>query len=54
MAELGVPARMPTEPNQPASDDADPEKQSTPAGMTEELEERAEDIGATTESPSDS
>ena len=40
---------MPTEPNQPSSDGADPEMQSTPAGMTEELEERAESTGATTE-----
>jgi len=40
---------MPTEPNQPASDEADPEKQSTPAGIAEDLEERAEEEGATTD-----
>ena len=38
---------MPTEPNQPASDEADPDKQSTPAGVAEDLEERAEDQDAT-------
>ena len=38
---------MPTEPNQPASDEADPEKQSTPAGVTEDLEELADEEGAT-------
>ena len=39
---------MPTEPVQPAADDADPEKQSTPAGLTRELEEEAAETGATT------
>jgi len=32
----------------PAAGEADPEKQSTPAGMTEDLEEKAEDESATT------
>jgi hypothetical protein len=43
---------MPTEDNnqpQPSSDDADPEKQSTPAGLTQDLEEEAEETGATTD-----
>jgi hypothetical protein len=40
---------MPTEPNQPASDDADPEKVSTPAGVTSEIEEKAAETGASTE-----
>jgi len=40
---------MPTEPNQPASDEADPEKESTPAGVVEELEELAKEDGATFE-----
>jgi len=40
---------MPTEPNQPASDDADPEKVSTPAGITSDLEDEAADAGASTE-----
>jgi hypothetical protein len=37
-------------PNQPSSDEADPEKQSTPAGIVEDLEEKAEEVGASTES----
>jgi hypothetical protein len=40
---------MPTEPNQPASDDVDPEKVSTPAGITGELEEEAAETGASTD-----
>ena len=40
---------MPTEPNQPAADDVDPEKLSTPAGVTSELEEKAAETGASTE-----
>jgi hypothetical protein len=39
-----------THPNQPSSDEADPEKQSTPAGIVEDLEEEAEEIGASTDS----
>jgi len=34
---------------QPGSDDADPEKQSTPAGMTHDLEEMVESTDATVE-----
>jgi hypothetical protein len=33
-------------PHQPGSDEADPEKTSTPAGVTRDLEQRAEDSGA--------
>ena len=40
---------MSTHPNQPSSDEADPEKQTTPAGTVEDLEEQAEDIGASTD-----
>jgi hypothetical protein len=40
---------MSTEPGQPASDDADPQKLSTPAGVASELEEEAAEIGASTE-----
>ena len=44
---------MPTESHQPASDDADPEKATTPAGAVEELEEKAAEEGATTDDPDD-
>jgi hypothetical protein len=40
---------MSTPPNQPSSDEADTDKQSTPAGIVEELEEQAEEIGASTD-----
>jgi len=40
---------MPTESHLPASDDADPEKETTPAGSAEELEEMAAEEGATTD-----
>jgi len=33
----------------PGSDEADPEKQSTPAGVVRDLEEEAEAAGASTE-----
>ena len=33
-------------PHQPGSDEADPEKTSTPAGVTRDLEELAEEAGA--------
>jgi hypothetical protein len=36
-------------PNQPGSDEADKWKQTTPAGIASELEEKAEDLGASTE-----
>jgi hypothetical protein len=35
-------------PHQAGSDEADPEKMSTPIGVARDLEEMAEDIGATT------
>ncbi|MEP6661869.1 MAG: hypothetical protein ABJD24_18300 [Acidimicrobiales bacterium] len=39
---------MTSHPHQPGSDEADPEKQSTPAGVVRDLEEEAEETGATT------
>jgi hypothetical protein len=39
---------MSTHPHQAGSDEADPEKQSTPAGVVGDLEEEAEETGATT------
>jgi hypothetical protein len=36
---------------QPSSDEADPGKQSTPGGLTEDLEEEAAETGATTDEP---
>ena len=40
---------MTNHPHQSESDEADPEKQSTPAGVVRDLEEEAEDQNATTE-----
>jgi hypothetical protein len=40
---------MTSHPHQASSDEADPEKQSTPAGVAGDLEEEAEEIGASTE-----
>lgn len=40
---------MSDHPNQPSSDEADADKQSTPAGMVEDLEKTAEEIGAVTD-----
>jgi hypothetical protein len=34
---------------QPGSDEADPHKQTTPAGVARDLEEEAEESGATTD-----
>jgi hypothetical protein len=42
---------MSTHPNQPSSDEADPNKQSTPAGIAEDLAEEAEEIGASVGAP---
>lgn len=39
---------MTSHPHQASSDEADPEKQSTPAGVVQDLEEEAEEIGAST------
>ena len=40
---------MTTHPHQASSDEADPEKQSTPAGFVKDLEKEAEAIGASTD-----
>jgi hypothetical protein len=40
---------MNSHPHQASSDEADPEKQSTPAGVVRDLEEEAEEAGASTE-----
>jgi hypothetical protein len=44
---------MTNESKLPASDDADPEKESTPAGVVGDLEEEADEQGATTDDPDD-
>ncbi len=44
---------MSTDPTPPASDEADPEKQTTPGGQVEELEEMAEETDAEVGPPSD-
>jgi hypothetical protein len=44
---------MSSHPHQPSSDEADPEKESTPAGVVGDLEEKAEDLGASTDSPTE-
>ena len=40
-------------PHQPGSDEADPEKQTTPAGVVRDLEEMADETGASTDPSSD-
>ena len=40
---------MTNHPHQSESNEADPEKQSTPAGVAQDLEEEAEEMGASTE-----
>ena len=40
---------MSSHPQQAGSDEADPEKQSTPAGVTKDLEEEAKETGASTD-----
>ena len=40
---------MTDHPHQSESDEADPEKQSAPAGVVRDLEEEAEEMGASTE-----
>jgi hypothetical protein len=40
---------MTSTPPEPASDEADPEKQTTPAGVVRDLEEKAEETGGSTE-----
>jgi hypothetical protein len=39
---------MTSQPNQPSSDEADPESETTPAGVTRDLEEKADELGAST------
>jgi len=39
---------MTSHPNQPGSDETDPEKETTPAGVTRDLERKAEELGAST------
>ena len=40
---------MSSHPEQPGTDEADPEKEPTPGGVVHHLEERAEELGATTD-----
>jgi len=40
---------MDPHPHQAEADEADPDKQSTPAGFAPDLEDKAEEIGATTD-----
>jgi hypothetical protein len=42
---------MTSHPQQSSSDEADPETQSTPAGVVHDLEEEAEEMGASTDPP---
>ena len=49
----GYRSTMTIHPNQAASDEADPEKQSSPAGVVEDLEEEAKEAGASTDPPKD-
>jgi hypothetical protein len=44
---------MSTDPNLPASDDAVPEKETTPAGQVGEIEEEIAETGATFDEPAD-
>jgi len=44
---------MASHPHQPSSDEADPEKQTTPAGVARDLEEEAEESGASTDGSSE-
>jgi hypothetical protein len=42
---------MTSHPNQPVSDEADPEKETSPAGVARDLERKADELGATTGPP---
>jgi hypothetical protein len=53
-SQLRVLIGMTSRPNQPRSDEADRDKETTPAGIAEELEEKAEEVGATTDPVADS
>jgi hypothetical protein len=44
---------MSSHPHQPGSDEADPEKETTPGGVVKDLEEKAEELGASTEPTSE-
>jgi hypothetical protein len=39
---------MTSHPHQPSSDEADPEQETTPAGVARDLEQKAEELGAST------
>lgn len=43
-----APMSSTNKPNQPASDEADRSKETTPAGIEADLEDKAEELGATT------
>jgi len=45
----GTARNMDPHPHQAEADEADPDKQSTPAGFAPDLEDKAEEIGATTD-----
>ena len=45
----GYGAAMTTHPNQPESDEADPEKETTPAGVVRDLERKAEELDTSVE-----
>ena len=47
----GYSPTMTSHPHQASSDEADPKNQSTPAGVVEDLEEEAEEQGASTKAP---
>ena len=46
---LGYVPIMDPHPHQAEADESDPDKQSTPAGFAPDLEDRAEEIGASTD-----
>jgi hypothetical protein len=49
----GTGTHMTSQPNQPRSDEADPESETTPAGVTRDLERKAEETGASTGPPAE-
>jgi hypothetical protein len=44
----GYGTAMTSHPHQPSSDEADPEQETTPAGVARDLEQKAEELGAST------
>lgn len=51
---MGYDAAMDPHPHQAETDEVDPDKQSTPGGFAPDLEDKAEEIGASTDdSPPD-